>query len=706
MKCFAAVFLFVLGLFVNCAAYACWEPAPPFYSAPDYIDPGYTQQPTHQFMLLMHDYADAVAVESRDPYAAARQERIGRESEAARKKALADGEALANLLKAKDVRLDRETFEKAVFSECPNNSVANALAFVRAVVGDPAVTAGAAELARARFNLLLLCASGDGSAEGIKRRQQLLAALSDGVATLQQTKGTGAYSDYLAALLSLYGSEQEAAYWRGGPAFVPEGLPKALELMRKVQKEALPKSIWLHQTATYLVARLQLIMAQKDWDGQTTPVKADAALLKGAKEGYADYLRQYPSGLYADSARNIRRKILFLENDRAELNRELEARINEAFARSHFTKDEFDAAYDVFTEFKIRYDGEAGLSRLTPLAAFYILLRNETVPPDSFNVFQRREGDFKNWPGLFRLTRAYVLFSQKDYAKLLELTPFEPVTRSVVSRSVEALRARAFEAVGKKDEAVRAWQNIARAAPDAQAQIHIAGLYAGMGDFEKIFAKDSGVSDPHVAGDFALFAADDNQLWKVLEKSSLEPDSREMIQKALFRRLLLKRDYKRIQRLIQKYPRAEDAKEIAGDLSALAENPNSAGARVNVADYIYESYLRPDAPVYDQYKFLYSADILDELKAVCPTCKPVEGAVSPFADFYEAEQAFAAKKERSEVEAETLHHLIKCFRGSEFSDRCRWGREEKAQNRGKFWFKRLHSLYPESKWTQETPYYY
>lgn len=80
---------------------------------------------------------------------------------------------------------------------------------------------------------------------------------------------------------------------------------------------------WLRETALYMVARSELNRAQKgafdEWGGLEMPRKSDTAAVQAALSGFAAYLQAYPSGRYADSARGLIRRGLWLGGKDAEL---------------------------------------------------------------------------------------------------------------------------------------------------------------------------------------------------------------------------------------------------------------------------------------------------------------------------------------------------------------------------------------------------
>jgi hypothetical protein len=72
---------------------------------------------------------------------------------------------------------------------------------------------------------------------------------------------------------------------------------------------------WLRETARYMLGRVALNKAQAsafDEYGVLTTAKVDAAALKDSDAAFGAYLRAYPAGLYAASARGLLRRVAWL----------------------------------------------------------------------------------------------------------------------------------------------------------------------------------------------------------------------------------------------------------------------------------------------------------------------------------------------------------------------------------------------------------
>jgi hypothetical protein len=83
------------------------------------------------------------------------------------------------------------------------------------------------------------------------------------------------------------------------------------------------KNAWLKETALYMVARSAVNRAQigafDDYGTLAEPGKRDTAAASAAEKGLTGYLRSYPQGAYAVSARGLMRRVYWLAGDRRKL---------------------------------------------------------------------------------------------------------------------------------------------------------------------------------------------------------------------------------------------------------------------------------------------------------------------------------------------------------------------------------------------------
>jgi hypothetical protein len=126
------------------------------------------------------------------------------------------------------------------------------------------------------------------------------AAAPPSPAVAVSSPAASAFAAYLAAAADFYGERFDIA----GVAFA--ALDEAPDP-------------WLRETAAYMVARTALNRAQKgsldEYGWLPEPEKRDRAGIAAAGTAFAAYLKAYPTGLYAASARGLQRRVAWLASD-------------------------------------------------------------------------------------------------------------------------------------------------------------------------------------------------------------------------------------------------------------------------------------------------------------------------------------------------------------------------------------------------------
>ena len=114
------------------------------------------------------------------------------------------------------------------------------------------------------------------------------------------------------------------------------------------------RSPWLAETAAYMPIRIGLraaVAASIDQYGDFAGVdKVDAAAVSEARKAIASYLKAWPNGRYANSARGLTRRVLWLEGNRVELARTYEGMLRAVPA-------DREAAADLVEEIDLRLLG-------------------------------------------------------------------------------------------------------------------------------------------------------------------------------------------------------------------------------------------------------------------------------------------------------------------------------------------------------------
>ncbi len=305
-----------------------------------------------------------------------------------------------------------------------------------------------------------------------------------GIGTPQVASAAGkAFLAYLEAAEHFYAGEWDAA--RGGFAAIA-----------KVQEP------WVAETATYMAIRVELNAAQQkafDEYGTFKGAKAtDAAALARAGAAIDAYLAHYPAGLYAASAKGLRRRVAWLGGDYAALGAAYEAALAEVTP---------DGAAALIQEIDAKYlfaEGAFAVTKSPMLLAAMDLARmrgKDEGKPLSAAELEAQKPLLAGRPELYTyLAATRALTVEGDAKAALALIPATPPAKgmSPLALSVQGLRGVALARLGAPEEEAHWRALIAVAdAPFASefAQFGLALLWQRSGRLGQVFAHGSPVTD-------------------------------------------------------------------------------------------------------------------------------------------------------------------------------------------------------------------
>jgi hypothetical protein len=178
-------------------------------------------------------------------------------------------------------------------SRCRSNAT-GAEAFEAAVNAASKVPSGErADLIAARKGLQPSCTGASGGA----------AAIADVVGRMKSSAGK-AFAHYL----------------QGARAFYDGDYDRAATEFAALHTSDQP---WLKETARYMLGRVEVNRAQvnafDEYGSRKEPSTIDAQIIARAEAGLRDYVRDYPKGLYAISARGLLRRVYWLSGNTAKL---------------------------------------------------------------------------------------------------------------------------------------------------------------------------------------------------------------------------------------------------------------------------------------------------------------------------------------------------------------------------------------------------
>ncbi|MGY2197529.1 outer membrane assembly lipoprotein YfiO [Pseudomonas gingeri] len=362
-------------------------------------------------------------------------------------------------------------------SRCRSNSDDSASAFINALVGTGELSAAERQaLANSRVQMLAACTWDPA--------QQ--AALVPGTLVSAPAQ---AFAAYLRAASDFYsGRFSEAA---GGFATLSQS-----------------SQPWLKETALYMQARTALNIAQQntfDADGMPTEGEADPAQLKQAEDGFNAYLKSYPQGPYAVSARGLLRRVYWLAGDSDKQAAEYLWQLSQPEdALRNVSSDDLVQEIDNKLLFGTGKVNQPLFQAVNDLLGMRPPNDDNRSPRLTLETLQAQKATFAAQPALHDyLLAAFHLYVEKNPELALKSLPTEiPAKLDYVAFSQQALRGLALEARQDWNGAEALWlQLLAQVKQPLQREtleLALANNYERSQRVAKVFAADSPIKTPQV----------------------------------------------------------------------------------------------------------------------------------------------------------------------------------------------------------------
>ncbi len=495
-------------------------------------------------------------------------------------------------------------------------------------------------------------------------------------------------------------------------------------------------SPWLKEAAAYMLGRNALneaTLAAFDEYGGLSGEGGNKALLGEAEAAFRAYLKAYPNGQYAPSARGLMRRVYWLAKDRDRLLSEYATR----FAIGDPAKRNL-AFPDLVQEIDIKLLGELKPDDTSdPMLLAVLNLRamrhandpkyaDYGTPPITRAALDAQRSKFTGNEALFVYLQAvHAFYVANRPAEVLKLIPAGTRDSSYLGYSRQLLRGIALDAAG--DPAARASLIALIVAAKKPHQRGAAELALALHDerakvVDKVFATDSVVADADVREILLRYHAGPALLRKQAAKGASDREQRVAIYTLLYKDLTRGNygDFLRDLSLVpdSARPMAQDdyqaprytdiavfrwagqsdfacpsLKTVATNLSA---KPKDAQALLCLGEFIRNVGLDPYYYGVTQY--------LDEL----PDADELGGTPSLFPgkrfsrlDAYKTVMADATAAPNNRAYA--LYRAVNCYAPSGYNS-CDSAEYTKAQR--KAWFDQLKGQYPTSAWAKKLRYYW
>ena len=517
-----------------------------------------------------------------------------------------------------------------------------------------------------------------------------------------------------------------ATYVRGALAFYEGDYDAA-----KADFSALTdvKQPWLAETARYMLARVELNRAQIDlFDdyGTKKDTPADPKVIDAAEAGFLDYLKAYPRGAYAASARGLLRRVYWLGGRTKPLADTYVAMLA-AGTPGPGGVDDVALLDEIDNKLLVPTDvagsapgGDPVLLAVHDLAG----MRDADKPIRREDIEAQRES-FTSVPGLHEyLLAAHDLYvANKPDAVLAAIpavTPQAPMSHLEFSRQM--LRGMALDA--KKSPGARAhWIALVPAAvqPLQRSAVELAlALHDEQsGKVDRVFAADSQITNAHMRETLLEKIADADLLRRQFKNPTLPQPERDLALWVLLSKELTRGRYDDFVKDLALVPADAPTESSYDELgntvrlplgmftqtaelgdygcppvketaAKLAKDPKSPKALLCLGDFMRV------------HGFDWSTlDSPPEAPQLGSTTSQFKGKPLPRFDIYKA--LIANPKTPADDRAYALYRAVYCYAPSQMNS-C--GGEDVPQKQRKAWFQELKARYPKSKWAEELKLYW
>jgi hypothetical protein len=523
--------------------------------------------------------------------------------------------------------------------------------------------------------------------------------------------------------------KQFAVYLAGAGAFYDGRYDAAAQSFTSLQASAQP---WLKETARYMLGRVALNRGQAgafDEYGRLEMGKVDAKALAAARSAFEAYLKDYPAGAYALSARGLLRRVDWLSGRPTDLARDF-AQAFDANGPKARNVALADLAQEADVKFLSDANTDAGAIRDPLLLAVFDLqhMRPFYAKTDakllSKEALEAQKPVFAGREALFDYLRAAHAFHiQHDPRAALALSPKAAPSSATtyLDFSRQVLRALALEETGDQAGARALWLALMpQARPPLQhiaLELGLAMNYERAGTLGLVFADASLIADPDLRELLLTFSAGPDLLRQQARAARAPEHERQVALYALLYKELTRGRYeafnKDIALLPPAPPAAKDAQPAAGqDFADFRwDGSNDEGYACPPLKTLAQSLARDPARAEDRIclgEFVRASNLDDAFPDRRPPAGELGGAPTQFPgavysrlDTYKA--LIADPKTPEPVRTYALYRAVQCYAPSG-ANHC--GGQDAAQSQRKAWFQTLKTAYPASAWAKRLKYYW
>lgn len=497
---------------------------------------------------------------------------------------------------------------------------------------------------------------------------------------------------------------------------------------------------WLRESSRYMLGRTELNHAQQnafDSDGFPQLDKVDLQALLAAEEKFNNYIKDYPSGRYAQSARGLLRRIYWLSNQPQKLADEYEWQLNNPTSPQHNLS--LNAlVQEADQKLFVTADPKQIKNPLLLATLDLALMRSPEssgTKQISFSDLQKQQSIFVEHKALYEyLLAAHRFYVQKDAANALKALPDNtPEKMTYLDFSRLVLRGLALEATKDRLAARKLWLSLVPLAKQPlqseTLQLALALNYEQGNELRLVFEPKSPVTEPMIRSILIRSGASADLLRQIITSKSNSGQERDIAIYTLLYKDLLQGHY---QNYIQDYPllpsdaakytfsrsmdygdkpqlalfswsgkKSNDGYSCPSTLNIakiLAKNPNDPLGLICLGDFVNSNDLESGS-ILSGYSAPRSSDINRTVLGSAPS--HFTGKIFSRGEGYKI--IIANANAAPDLKAYALYRSIQCYATSGYNH-C--GGKDVEKSVRKSWFQTLKTHYANTYWAKSLKYYW
>lgn len=516
---------------------------------------------------------------------------------------------------------------------------------------------------------------------------------------------TRQYASYLNASISFYNTNYSTA-------------TKIYSVLAKVE------DAWLKETAQYMLIRSHLNEAYATGVGQYGDLevnKINANFLKEYFEQITAYLKLYPKGQYAASARGYLRRGFWLSGRKDLLANEMAWQINNPKSKL------YNLDMQTFPEEVDRkiFDGRAINPKIFNdpfLLATYDLMymrssTTEAYQPISWSALNAQKEVFKQHPALFNYLQAVHLFYvQKKPQEALRLLPQPSSFNHYLDLSQAFLRGEIIEKTTPQNAAEYWNQLYSKAKNNEQRSLFEAMLVPHLNqkqDFNAFIGNNAKIRQAYFQRRFMTQFANENSLKNITQAKQSTADQKQL---AVYTLLIKSLSHQNFNLFNETYPLLPtDAAQYQGSqtdnkykdkppfanfiwngstITPALKCPDLKNLSLKLAHTPKDLFLNVCLGEYVRSDKAYTYDLFQYEDKV------FKGPLFARGNTY---KEIIKNGPKGDLQAYALYRAIQCYAPSGIND-C--GDEEVSKSVRKQWYDRIKSEYPNTSWAKSLKYYW